>query len=60
MVAHPFSHEVDWGLGSMPLEDRANALEEMDDDCGASLGLDLFEQCIGVCGVNQPFHYMVD
>ena len=61
MVAHPFSHGISQGLGSVPLEDGANALEETAGDCGGvSVGLDLFGHCIGVFGVNPPFHYMVD
>ena len=57
MVAYPLSHGIGWGLDSVPLEDRANALEEMADDCGASMGLDLLALA---CGVNPSFHYMVD
>ena len=43
----------------MSLEDRMNALEDMAGDCGASVGLDLFAYCIGVCGVNSPFYHAV-
>ena len=44
----------------MSLEDGTNALEETAGDCGASVGLGLFVQGIGVCGVNSPFRHAVD
>ena len=60
MVAHPFSHGIGQGLGSMLLEDGAKALEGTAGNCGVSAGLNLFVPCIGVCGVNPPFYYTVD
>ena len=60
MITHSFSHRIGWGLGIVSLEDGVNALEEMAGDCEASMGLDLFVQCIGVCGINLPFHHAVD
>ena len=43
----------------MSLEDRADALEDLAGDCGASVGLDLFVYGIGVCGVGSPYHHAV-
>ena len=42
----------------MSLEDGTNALEETAGDCGVSVGL--FVQDVGVCGINLPFHHVVD
>ena len=43
----------------MSLEDITDALEDTAGDCGASVGLDLLAYCIGVRGVDSPFHHVV-
>ena len=59
MVTHSFSYRIGWGLSNMSLEDRADALEDLAGDCGASVGLDLLVYGIGVCGVDSPYHHAV-